>query len=87
MRDRLIEFDSDLDCSAHRTRRSHLLQSAQLLVGQVAAELDRDLEPTWRRVIVVVDGDHDLAQLQPFVRAYMTSVVEMQEASAAGKSS
>ena len=38
-------------------------QALELFVGQVAAELDRDVEPARSGVVVVVDGDAHVAEL------------------------
>ena len=47
----------------HRTGGADLLEPHELLLRQIARERDRDVEPPWRRVMVVVDRDRDLAEV------------------------
>ena len=59
----LDELDAGLDRAAKRTRAGDLLQALELRLAEVAAELDRDLEPARRRAVVVVDLDRHVAEL------------------------
>ena len=85
--DALDELDASLDRAAEWARLGDSLQALQLCVAELAGESDRDLESARRRTVVVVDLDATSPSSHPFVRAYITSVVETQAASAAGNNS
>src|SRR5579872_2722858 len=53
-RDRLDELDAGLDGAPHRARGGDLLQPLELLLREIAVELDRDRERARRRPVVVV---------------------------------
>jgi len=78
---RLDELDPGFDRAAQRARCRDLLQPAQLFRREVATEVDGDLEPPWSMATVISP------RAQPFVRAYIASVVDIHAASAAGKTS
>ena len=84
----LDELDAGLDRAAERTRTGDLRQARELRLAEVAAELDHDLEPAGiERLSYQPRRSPRQAPTPSSARAYMTSVVEMQVASAAGKSS
>src|SRR5471030_1228564 len=66
--DPLCELDAGFDRGANRAGRGDFLQALELLVAQIAAQTDQDLEPARRRAMVVVDVDGDVAQI-PVLRA------------------
>ncbi len=53
--DVFVELDPGLDRPPNGAGRGDLLEALELRFGQVSGEGDRDLESTWRGVVVVVD--------------------------------
>ena len=68
MLDALDELDAGLDRAAQGAGARDSVEAFQLSVVEVAAEPDCDLESAWRRLVVVVDVDRDLAEI-PVLRA------------------
>ena len=67
-RDRLAELDPCFDRAAKRARARDAGQPLELRGGEIAAELDRDVELARGGVVVVVDGHAYVAEL-PALRA------------------
>src|SRR4051812_28044737 len=60
--DVLMKIDPGFDGSSHRTARGDFLQPLELRLGHTAGEGDRDLEPAWRGVVVVIDVNRDISE-------------------------